>query len=160
MRSNCLGYRHNSCTPPDPTASACAPPVRLHSHTERIPGLLVPGWNEFFTVWFGQLGASPRSIDGKDVANEANRKIDKAGFFMTQHRFDGPEEHSRKEEIPEINNDPEPEPDRPAVAHLPGIATQLIGERMRSMYASMVREPVPEELLQLIHALNSKEGSE
>lgn len=79
---------------------------------------------------------------------------------MTQHRFDGPEENSRKEEIPEINSLPEPEPDRPAVARLPGIATQLIGERMRSMYASMVREPVPEDLLHLIRALNSKEGSE
>lgn len=79
---------------------------------------------------------------------------------MTQHRFDGPEEHSRKDETPEIEHHPAPDPERPTVARLPGIATQLIGERMRSMYTTMVREPVPEELLQLIRALESKEGLE
>jgi hypothetical protein len=47
-----------------------------------------------------------------------------------------------------------------SVTRLPGIATQLIGERMRTMYASMVREPVPEELLKLIRQLESKEGLE
>jgi hypothetical protein len=77
---------------------------------------------------------------------------------MTQHRFDGLEEQSRKDGIP--NPEQHPEPERQPVARLPGIATQLIGERMRSMYATMVREPVPEDLLQLIRALESKEGSE
>lgn len=134
--------------------------VKLHHHTKRIPALLVPGRNEFSILTLGQLGASPRSINGKYVSNEANRKIDRARFFMTQHRFDGPEEHSRKDEIPETEQHPEPDPERPAVARLPGIATQLIGERMRSMYATMVREPVPDDLLQLIRALESKEGSE
>ncbi|MBN9352594.1 MAG: hypothetical protein J0H04_00895, partial [Hyphomicrobium denitrificans] len=33
-------------------------------------------------------------------------------------------------------------------------------ERMRSMYASMVREPVPDELLNLIRQLEAKEESE
>jgi hypothetical protein len=103
----------------------------------------------------------PRSIGGKFVSNEVNRKIDRAGFFMTQHRFDGQEEHSqRKDEGSETEQHPEADTDRPAVARLPGIATQLIGERMRTMYATMVREPVPEDLLQLIRALESKEGSD
>ena len=79
---------------------------------------------------------------------------------MTQHRFDGQEEHSRKDEVSEAEQHPEADTDRPAVARLPGIATQLIGERMRTMYATMVREPVPEDLLQLIRTLESKEGSE
>ncbi|ADJ23179.1 hypothetical protein Hden_1367 [Hyphomicrobium denitrificans ATCC 51888] len=59
--------------------------------------------------------------------------------------------------------EPEPpaEPEsRDAVTRLPGVATQLIGERMRSMYASMVREPVPDELLNLIRQLEAKEESE
>jgi hypothetical protein len=58
--------------------------------------------------------------------------------------------------------DVEPHPEsgaaRPNVARLPGIATQLIGQRMRSMYAQMVCEPVPEEFLELVRQLESKEG--
>jgi len=78
-----------------------------------------------------------------------------------QHRFDEPEEQSRKEnEITEGERHPEAETDRTAVARLPGIATQLIGERMRTMYATMVSEPVPDDLLNLIRQLESKEGSD
>lgn len=78
-----------------------------------------------------------------------------------QHRIDGVDEHSRKDgELPEVEPHPESEAARPGVARLPGIATQLIGERMRTMYASMMREPVPDAFLELIRQLESKEGSE
>ena len=53
-----------------------------------------------------------------------------------------------------------PEAARPKVARLPGIATQLIGERMRAMYASMTREPVPDDLLALVRKLDDKERAE
>jgi hypothetical protein len=49
---------------------------------------------------------------------------------------------------------------RSEVAHLPGTAAQLIGERMRAMYAKLVREPVPGQLLELIRQLENKERSE
>jgi hypothetical protein len=78
-----------------------------------------------------------------------------------QQRLDVPEEHTRNKEAtsePEVQ--PESEETQESVTRLPGIATQLIGERMRTMYASMVREPVPEELLKLIRQLESKEGLE
>lgn len=42
---------------------------------------------------------------------------------------------------------------------LPGFATQLIGQRMRAMYDSIAREPVPEDLLELIRKLEAKEQS-
>jgi hypothetical protein len=78
-----------------------------------------------------------------------------------QQRLDVPEEHTQnKEAISEPEAQPEPEAAQESVTRLPGIATQLIGERMRSMYASMIREPVPEDLLKLIRQLESKEGSE
>ncbi|MBA2127623.1 hypothetical protein DLM45_15530 [Hyphomicrobium methylovorum] len=78
-----------------------------------------------------------------------------------QQRFDIPDDRNgndpeiteREEPIPA----PEPELDAHQVAKLPGIATQLIGERIRSMYAVMVSEAVPDELLQLIRQLESKE---
>jgi Anti-sigma factor NepR len=49
---------------------------------------------------------------------------------------------------------------RSKVARLPGIATQLIGERMRAMYASMTSEPVPDDLLDLVRKLEIKEQAE
>lgn len=58
---------------------------------------------------------------------------------------------------PEPPADPEA---RDAVSRLPGIATQLIGERMRSMYAAMVREPIPDDLLNLVRQLKAKEEAE
>jgi hypothetical protein len=79
-----------------------------------------------------------------------------------QQRLDVPEEHPRNNEArsePEVQPESEEETQE-SVTRLPGIATQLIGERMRTMYASMVREPVPEELLKLIRQLESKEGLE
>jgi hypothetical protein len=77
------------------------------------------------------------------------------------HRFDEPEEHSRSDaKITGGERHPEAEADRAAVARLPGIATQLIGERMRVMYSTMVSDPVPDELLNLIRKLESKEGSD
>ena len=78
-----------------------------------------------------------------------------------QHRIDGVDEHSHKDsKLPEVKPHPESETARPGVARLPGIATQLIGERMRTMYATMVSEPVPDAFLELIRQLESKEGSE
>jgi len=79
---------------------------------------------------------------------------------MMQQRLNAPDGRARNEDTlctPEPAEEPET---RDAVTRLPGIATQLIGERMRSMYASMVREPVPDELLNLIRQLEAKEGSE
>lgn len=78
-----------------------------------------------------------------------------------QQRLDAPDEQTRnKNATYEPEPQPEPEAVQESVTRLPGIATQLIGERMRSMYASMVREPVPDELLDLIRKLEAKEGSE
>ena len=80
---------------------------------------------------------------------------------MMQQRLDAPDEQTRnKETILESEVQAEPEAAQETVTHLPGIATQLIGERMRSMYASMVREPVPDELLKLIRQLEAKEEPE
>lgn len=78
-----------------------------------------------------------------------------------QQRFDAPDEQTRnKEPIFEPEGQAEPEAAQVSVTRLPGIATQLIGERMRTMYASMVREAVPDELLNLIRQLEAKEDSE
>jgi hypothetical protein len=78
-----------------------------------------------------------------------------------QHRCDEAHKHTRaNEKTTELERRPEPAAGPATVAKLPGIATQLIGERMRTMYTSMVREPVPDDLLQLIRQLESKEGSE
>lgn len=73
-----------------------------------------------------------------------------------QHRLEAPDAHSTDEL--EIH----PELDEPSatIARLPGIATQLIGERIRKMYAALIREPVPDDLLKLIRQLESKEYSE
>ncbi len=49
---------------------------------------------------------------------------------------------------------------RPAVPRLPGFAAQLIGQRMRAMYATLAQEPVPDDLLDLVRKLEAKEGSE
>lgn len=79
---------------------------------------------------------------------------------MMQHRLDAPDERNRSTEI---LDDPEPTAEvegQAPVSRLPGIATQLIGERMRAMYASMVREPVPDELLNLVRQLEAKEDAE
>lgn len=43
------------------------------------------------------------------------------------------------------------------VPRLPGIASQVIGERMRAMYGELVREPVPDDLIALIQKLEKKE---
>jgi hypothetical protein len=78
-----------------------------------------------------------------------------------QHRCDEADERTRaNEKKTELERRREPAAAPATVAKLPGIATQLIGERMRTMYTSMVREPVPDDLLQLIRQLESKEGSE
>ena len=50
--------------------------------------------------------------------------------------------------------------DKSQVARLPVSATQLIGERMRAMYAKLANEPVPGPLLELIRQLENKERSE
>jgi len=61
---------------------------------------------------------------------------------------------------PMVNDDADsmnPLPDRTEVPRLPGIATQVIGERMRAMYGELVREPVPSDLIDLIQKLEQKE---
>lgn len=79
---------------------------------------------------------------------------------MMQQHTNAPDTRMRKtDHVYEPEPTAEPE-NRDAVTRLPGVATQLIGERMRSMYASMVREPVPDELLNLIRQLEAKEESE
>jgi hypothetical protein len=78
-----------------------------------------------------------------------------------QHRCNEADGHTRQnDKITELERRREAAAEPATVAKLPGIATQLIGERMRTMYASMVREPVPDDLLQLVRKLESKEGSE
>jgi hypothetical protein len=82
---------------------------------------------------------------------------------MNHQRLDVPEKRARikqeetSSEVPQMHGEGAAHHD---VTRLPGIATQLIGERMRSMYASMVREPVPDDLLQLVRQLESKERTE
>jgi hypothetical protein len=77
-----------------------------------------------------------------------------------QQRLDMPEERVWNEDaISEADRPAEPQVPE-AVTRLPGIATQLIGERMRTMYASMIREPVPDDLLKLVRQLESKEAPE
>jgi len=79
---------------------------------------------------------------------------------MMQQRMDSREDQARSDdEFREPNAQSEPV-NGPGVTRLPGIATQLIGQRMRTMYASMVREPVPEDLLNLVRKLESKEDRE
>jgi hypothetical protein len=81
--------------------------------------------------------------------------------LTVQQRFDAPDEHlPRDGEWQDAEPHPESGTARPNVARLPGIATQLIGQRMRTMYTQMVCEPVPGEFLELIRQLESKEGSE
>jgi hypothetical protein len=76
---------------------------------------------------------------------------------IMQQRLDAPDGIS----LTEANGDPiTPEVQRSEVAHLPGTAAQLIGERMRAMYAKLVREPVPGQLLELVRQLENKERSE
>jgi hypothetical protein len=65
------------------------------------------------------------------------------------------------EDIARLDGDPPgPEAHGSDVARLPGTAAQLIGERMRAMYATLVAEPVPEQLLELVRQLENKERSE
>lgn len=61
---------------------------------------------------------------------------------------------------PPDGDPPGPEAYGPDVARLPGTAAQLIGERMRAMYATLVAEPVPDQLLELVRQLENKERSE
>jgi hypothetical protein len=93
------------------------------------------------------------------VSSEAD-KISNARSLMMQQRLNAPDGPTRSQDTlcePEPPAEPEA---RDAITRLPGIATQLIGERMRTMYASMVREPVPDDLLNLIRQLEAKEASE
>lgn len=64
------------------------------------------------------------------------------------------------EPAPPLFLHPEWEIAHPPVAQLPGVAAQLIGERMRTMYGRLVKEPVPDTLLDLVRRLEDKERSE
>ena len=77
-----------------------------------------------------------------------------------QHRLETPEDCKRTNgELPEREGQPEPEAVGSVVPQLPGVAAQLIGERMRAMYETIAQEPVPEELLELVRQLEAKERS-
>jgi hypothetical protein len=80
-------------------------------------------------------------------------------FFM-QHRLDAPDEISRDCELDDVGGAGGQQAQTCDVARLPGSAAQLIGERIRAMYSTMVREPVPGHLLELIRQLENKEKSE
>lgn len=75
--------------------------------------------------------------------------------YTMQQRLDTPDDISRSDGDP-----PRPGTQGSEIARLPGTAAQLIGERMRAMYATLVREPVPGQLLELIRQLENKERSE
>jgi hypothetical protein len=76
------------------------------------------------------------------------------GFIM-QHRLDA-------SDVLSASDDHRPMPERPRreIAQLPGNAAQLIGERIRAMYAKLACAPVPDRLLDLIRQLENKEPSE
>lgn len=57
----------------------------------------------------------------------------------------------------QIEKDDSTKKDPEVVPRLPGIASQVIGERMRAMYAELVREPVPDQFISLIQKLEQKE---
>ncbi len=77
------------------------------------------------------------------------------------HRLDPPDDCARTDgEFPDAERHPELDEARPAVPRLPGFAAQLIGQRMRAMYATLAQEPVPDDLLDLVRKLEAKEGSE
>jgi hypothetical protein len=83
----------------------------------------------------------------------------KSKFHAMQHRSKAPDGHSQMNEGFTSTEPHHPEAQEsigPSVARLPGIATQLIGERMRAMYATMVREPVPDELMELVRQLEER----
>ena len=73
-----------------------------------------------------------------------------------QQRSDASKDIAR----PDGDPPPGPEAQGTDVARLPGAAAQLIGERMRAMYATLVAEPVPDQLLALVRQLENKERSE
>lgn len=79
---------------------------------------------------------------------------------MMHHRMDGREDQAHSEDECREPGTQTESGIEPGVTRLPGIATQLIGQRMRTMYASMVREPVPDDLLNLVRELESKEDRE
>lgn len=119
---------------------------------------MVPKRNEFFLLELANL--ERLGIWGITLSLARPEKISNARFLMMQQRLNAPDGRTRSQDtLCERESPAEPEPGD-AVTRLPGIATQLIGERMRSMYASMVREPVPDDLLNLIRQLEAKEASE
>ena len=75
-----------------------------------------------------------------------------AGFFGMQQRLDAQDEVLRHDA-----DAPNLERTNSEIAHLPGGTTQLIGERIRAMYAQMVQQPIPEPLLELVRQLERKE---
>ncbi|MBS0233975.1 MAG: hypothetical protein JSR99_10865 [Proteobacteria bacterium] len=77
-----------------------------------------------------------------------------------QHRLETPEDCKRTDgDCPEPERQPELDAEHAPVPQLPGFAAQLIGQRMRAMYDSIAQEPVPEDLLELVRKLESKEQS-
>ncbi len=77
-----------------------------------------------------------------------------------QHGLDTPEDCKLADgEIPQPERQPDPCAAQPPVPQLPGFAGQLIGQRMRDMYDTIVQEPVPEDLLELVRKLEAKERS-
>jgi hypothetical protein len=91
------------------------------------------------------------------VSSETRGSNDQYGkVFIMQQCADAPDEaRNRDQSLDETVAIPDAPQD--VIAQLPGVATQLIGERIRRMYASLAREPVPDELLKLIRQLEAKE---
>jgi hypothetical protein len=78
-----------------------------------------------------------------------------------QHRLDTSEDSRRHDGArPDFDTDSEVDAATPSgVPQLPGIAAQLIGQRMRAMYDTLAQEPVPDDLLELVRKLEAKEQS-
>jgi anti-sigma factor NepR-like protein len=74
------------------------------------------------------------------------------------HRLDATEDCKRSDG--EVSApDPDAEVDTAPLPQLPGFAAQLIGQRMRAMYETIAQEPIPDDLLELVRALEAKEQS-
>jgi hypothetical protein len=114
----------------------------------------------------GTIPLALRSPHGALGPQTINNVVGRLALFnprlvKMQHRTSAPDDRLRRDS--EFDNEPHDPASacehgvRKDVARLPGIASQLIGERMRAMYTTIVSEPVPDELLDLIRRLESKE---
>ena len=115
----------------------------------------------------GTNSVAPRSAHEPDIRTfleefvpiGANHEL-QGQIAIMQQRLDTPDDSARTEdEFPNSERHPELDVAQPAVPRLPGFAAQLIGQRMRAMYDIIAQEPVPDDLLDLVRQLESKEQS-